>query len=306
MHNPQVSVIIPCHNVAAWVRTAVQSALNQGSVVREIIAVENNSTDNTAEVLSGLADEFGITVLVEPKPGACAARNAGLHVSTSAWIQFLDADDVLLPGKISRQLKHSNGVSNIAGAFDRITRNGVHTTYKPLTDQWKALFSTRLGITSSLLLRREDVLAAGAWNESLKSSQEYDLMFRMMKCGASFIADSEVLTLVHERSGQISGGDPGPRWQRYIDLRLDIVEYLKTHQGQYFSAHASWYTQAMFDLARIVHPHAPALAIDFMKAHVGSDYKPTVSEVTGKLYLKLYPIFGFPGTDKLIRFIRRS
>ena len=75
MTTPCVSVVIPCHNVGNWVRSAVQSTASQGALVKEIIVVDNNSSDNTRAVLDDLSREYPLQVTEEKVPGACAARN---------------------------------------------------------------------------------------------------------------------------------------------------------------------------------------------------------------------------------------
>lgn len=306
MTAPCVSVVIPCHNVGNWVRSAVQSAVSQGALVKEIIAVDNNSSDNTRAVLDELSREYPLQVTEEKAPGACAARNKGLSMAQGDWIQFLDADDILLHGKIAGQWQRGQSGCNIAGAFERVSATGVRTVVHPLEDVWKGLFSTRLGITSSLLLRTADVRAAGGWDSSLKSSQEYDLMFRMLSRGARFMPDGAVLTRIRERSGQISAGDPEARWQRYLNLRLAIMQYLAEHRSDYYRLHVGWYRQALFDLVRTVYPHAPAVAVNVARQHLGPSFRPAASEVTGKLYLALHAVAGFPAADRIIRRLRRK
>ena len=72
----------------------------------ELICVDNNSSDATLDILrTRLTEVPNAMVLSEKKKGASAARNRGLKEASGNWIQFLDADDFLMPHKISTQVE---------------------------------------------------------------------------------------------------------------------------------------------------------------------------------------------------------
>jgi len=98
------SVVIPVHNGEAFVSAAIDSVLAQKHVSVEVIVVNNNSTDATRDVVR---DRFGEAVLLmeEERSGAACARNAGCRVASGGLLAFLDADDVWMPDKLSRQLE---------------------------------------------------------------------------------------------------------------------------------------------------------------------------------------------------------
>ena len=95
---PMVSILIPCYNAQAWVRQSVESALNQTYPHKEVIVVDDGSTDGSLAVLR----EFGNSIQLEtgPNRGGNAARNRLLALSKGKWLSYLDADDYLLPDKI--------------------------------------------------------------------------------------------------------------------------------------------------------------------------------------------------------------
>ncbi len=97
-----VSVIIPALNAAGYIRRAIESVLRQTVRPREIIVVDDGSTDDTAALVS----QYGsvATCLRQPHKGLSMARNDGVECSTSDWVAFLDADDEWLPSKLERQL----------------------------------------------------------------------------------------------------------------------------------------------------------------------------------------------------------
>ena len=101
----KVTICIPCFNAARWVRQCVQSALDQQGVEPEVIVVDDGSTDGSAEIIREFGDR--VTLLVGEKKGAPHARNLAWRHGTAEWVQFLDADDWLEPGKIATQLREA-------------------------------------------------------------------------------------------------------------------------------------------------------------------------------------------------------
>ncbi len=99
-----VSVVVPVRNGEHFVCEAIASVLAQTVTCREVIVVDNGSTDCTTEVI---AREFGESVVLatEPRPGPALARNLGARMAAGTYLAFLDADDVWLPGKLERQIQ---------------------------------------------------------------------------------------------------------------------------------------------------------------------------------------------------------
>ncbi|QYX79674.1 glycosyltransferase family 2 protein [Streptomyces akebiae] len=107
LQQAQVSVVVIGYDDAAHVGDAVRSALAQGPAVREVIAVDDCSTDGSAELLERLAgEEPRLRVVRRPvNSGGCGTpRNTGLDVATSPYVMFLDSDDVLPPGAVDALL----------------------------------------------------------------------------------------------------------------------------------------------------------------------------------------------------------
>jgi glycosyltransferase involved in cell wall biosynthesis len=241
-----VSVIIPCYNVREFVTECVESVLNQTYKDIEIICIDNNSNDETWDFLEKLNDKYSQLIIdKELKPGAPAARNRGLALAKGEWIQFLDADDLLMRTKIEQQIKliQLNCKSNIAFISAACKRVNLKGSEKIMSDiepnVFLAPFVNRCGNTCSNLWKRENIMSIGEWSEDIKSSQETDLMMRLILNNYTYICDSEPLTIIRERtSGQISQRNPSEKWKLYIDVRLKYIvnlkgkfpdEYLKIH-----------------------------------------------------------------------------
>lgn len=102
MSPPLVSVIIPTYNHAQFIGDAIAAALAQ-TVPVEVIVVDDGSTDHTAATVLRFTDPR-VRYLQRPHEGVCAARNAGIDAARGEFVQFLDADDVIVPHKVAAQL----------------------------------------------------------------------------------------------------------------------------------------------------------------------------------------------------------
>ena len=101
----EASVVIPFYNAEATLIRSIDSVLAQQNVTLEILLIDNNSTDKSLTIAQSYADKYPrVTLAIESNQGANHARNLGLSLATKEWIQYLDADDKLLPLKIFNQL----------------------------------------------------------------------------------------------------------------------------------------------------------------------------------------------------------
>lgn len=103
MNTPLISIIIPVYNCAPWLGEAIESCLNQTYENFEVIVVDDGSTDDSLNVASRYAPN--VKIYTQLRKGAAAARNFGFSMSKGEYITYLDADDVFLPSKLSRQMQ---------------------------------------------------------------------------------------------------------------------------------------------------------------------------------------------------------
>jgi glycosyltransferase involved in cell wall biosynthesis len=101
-NDAKVSVLIPVHNGAAFLRETLLSVLNQTRPANEVIVVDDGSSDDSYEV----AAEFGrdLRYLRKENGGPASARNFGIIASTSPFLAFIDQDDLWHPAKLERQI----------------------------------------------------------------------------------------------------------------------------------------------------------------------------------------------------------
>lgn len=213
---PLVSVVLPCFNAEATVRRALVSIAQQDYPSVEVIAVDDASTDRTAELLASSTRPVSRLVRLRQNRGAAAARNAGLAVARGEYVAFLDADDEWLPAKLSRQVSiiaprpNVTFVSCNARVLDGQGRS-LMPAFEDLlptdpANAWKVLLADTFVWTPAVLARRASLEQAGGFDESLAIGEDQDLWIRLALLGEVGFID-EILAVVHERTGSLTGGN---------------------------------------------------------------------------------------------------
>jgi glycosyltransferase involved in cell wall biosynthesis len=226
-----ISVIIPCFNSELFIVRAIESVLKQTYKNYEIIVVDNNSSDNTTGIIYDYMKRCPnkIKVLHEYKKGAPAARNKGLFEAKGEWIQFLDSDDELLPDKLKQQIEvaDSSEADVVTGSsyIYKVINNKLYKSLRKVEsdDVWKGLLTSKLGITSANLWKRKALLAVEGWDENKSSSQEYDLLFRMLKNNSNISFCPVPLTIVHINPNSVSNSRNDSRIVEILDNSITVT-----------------------------------------------------------------------------------
>lgn len=305
----KVSIIIPCHNVEAFVENAMASVLAQDHPDTEVVCVDDGSTDGTAALLKEVEARHPdrVKVVLQENKGATAARNTGMKLSSGPWIQFLDADDVILPNKISGQLALlDDDTGLVVGDYEQIMPDGLLLPVQALYDEaWMGLIKTRLGTTSANLWRRADVERAGGWDEAMRSSQDYELMFRMLVAGTSVKWDRRIGTHVLKRiEGSISRSEVRANWARYIELRRNMKEHLQATDPRRFKAEIAALEQYIFMALRIVAGYDLKAAVAEYRRSIGRGFRPEVGRAITERYVLFHNLLGFAAAERLVRLFK--
>ena len=203
-----VSVIIPVYNAENFLERAVNSVINQKNVI-EILLVEDGSKDDSYQTCLRIEKENPLIRVLSHEnrtnKGGAATRNVGIYHAKGDWIQFLDADDQLLNGKIEGQLNLiQESTPFIVGNATDIFDNGRSNKRTFLKDAWGGVIGSKLGITSANLFKREYVTQVKGFDETYTSSDEYELMFKILKLNDNIVFDERYLTLIYSTSGSLT------------------------------------------------------------------------------------------------------
>jgi len=189
---PLVSILIPAYNAESWISDAIKSALRQIWPHKEIIVVDDGSADGTLAVASTFTRD-GVTVTSQKNSGASAARNHAYSLCKGDYIQWLDADDVLAPDKISRQVAFARAVNNplllLSSEWGRFHYRTKNAQFIP-TALWQDLspidwLLRKLTLNVWMqpgcwLVSRELTEAAGPWDERLSFDDDGEYFCRVI------------------------------------------------------------------------------------------------------------------------------
>ncbi|MDE3084845.1 MAG: glycosyltransferase family 2 protein, partial [Verrucomicrobiota bacterium] len=188
---PLVSILIPCYNAAPWLAQTLESALAQTWPNKEIIVVDDGSGDDSASIARTYADR-GVRLISQENRGSSAARNHAWRNAQGEFFQFLDADDLINPDKISAQLSTlaSRSAGTLAscawGRFRNDPANAkfideaVFGDFSPI--DFLAL-SARTGVMmhpSAWLVPHAVADRAGPWDEALTLNDDGEYFCRVL------------------------------------------------------------------------------------------------------------------------------
>lgn len=209
---PSIAVIIPCWNAEKWVGRAITSVLDQNYLNREIIVIDDGSTDGSLDIIRSFEDR--IHWKTGPNRGASAARNLGVELATAEYILFLDADDYLHGNYLEALAEGGKAAADVViGGYVREGPGGRTShivTYRDLSNYIDliAAYLTCFLQTSGFLWRKSFFKNGGGWNTELLMYQDVDLALRLFLTGPTFqiasLAGSCAVYNSHDGSNRIS------------------------------------------------------------------------------------------------------
>ena len=185
-HPGRVSVIIPVHNGERFLAEALNSVYAQDYRPIEVIVVDDGSEDRSARIASS---HEGVTVISQQNLGLAAARNTGIAAATGEFIAFLDADDLMLPNKLSEQVGYMRvhpevgctlaAWQNFGDDVDEEVPEPVPPPSRPLNvTRPEALVHLRAGGISAVI-KRDALDIVGRFDTSFDFAEDLDWLFRL-------------------------------------------------------------------------------------------------------------------------------
>ena len=201
---PLVSILIPAYNAEKWITDTLRSAVGQTWPNKEIIVVDDGSKDDTLRVARQFEAD-GVRVVTHTNRGAAATRNAAYQLANGDYIQWLDADDLLSPDKISRQMEAAAETGDrrtlLSSGWSSFLYRYYRARFVP-TALWANLNRTEWLLrkmsmnlhmqTATWLVSRELTEAAGPWNTSLLGDDDGECFCRVLMAsnGVRFVPDA--------------------------------------------------------------------------------------------------------------------
>ena len=202
---PLVSIIILAYNYARFLPAAIESALAQTFEDCEVIVLDNGSTDETPEVVKDYTGRI-VYHRMDRNLGRAGGKNAGLDKARGAYIQFLDADDTLLPAKVERSMAvfekypemdvvycDTIFVNPEGDEMGRATRWYRDRHFDGTEGVLQKLVQECFLLTHDAVIRREAIEAIGGFDTSCDMLEDWDFWLRLAVAGKKFYHLPETL-----------------------------------------------------------------------------------------------------------------
>lgn len=276
-----VSVVIPAYNCQQYIAESVESAIAQSS--REVIVIDDGSTDHTAEVIKGI-NHSKLNYVHQDNRGVGAARNEGIRRATGDLIAFLDADDVFLPEKLAQQIAIfetapelglvQSGwqlIDETGQKFEEVTPWG--TTPELTLENW---LKFKPVLPSALMVRRDLLLAIEGFDPQLRAAEDVDLVCRLALNGCQSAWLKSVGVSYRQRAnsamgnGLVQAQDLNTFLNKFFqqpDLP-ECVQLMEASVRYHTMVWAAWYlhhtgyTKEMSQYLNIAWEHSPYLPIE--------------------------------------------
>jgi glycosyltransferase involved in cell wall biosynthesis len=306
-----VTIGIPCYNAAQWIAAAVQSALDQTWANKEVIVVDDGSTDTTLDELRQFANS--IRVMKGPHEGPNHARNLILRAARGEWIQYLDADDYLRKEKIARQFEEAGrGAEEADVIYSPVLletwRDGralppVAERLDAEADVYTQLLRWELPQTGGALWRKAALLKIGGWEENrTQLCDEHNCYVRALKaqCGFVYAPTPNAVYRIWSEETRCRR-DQRPVIKSRTKLCESLRDWLKA-RGMWTQAHREALGQSLLEMARKLASEDLSFATRYHEAHKEEIWLEGPAAPKG--YQLIYKTLGFRAAERVGRALR--
>jgi hypothetical protein len=206
---PLVAVIMPAYNAASTIAESIASVVAQSYVNWELIVIDDGSTDETAQVVTGLGLEASARLVRQENAGIGVARARGIGLARGELVAFLDSDDVWEPSILEREV-----AAMVEGGHDVVFSRGYLLGRPTEITEWvptgpfsgpemfRLLYEgNRIPVSTVLARTRAIGRAGGSQGTPGLMGEDYDLWLRMANTGSSFFGLPEALLGFRDRPG---------------------------------------------------------------------------------------------------------
>jgi glycosyltransferase involved in cell wall biosynthesis len=243
---PSVSVVIPSYNRANLIGATIENLLRQTLVPREIIVVDDGSTDASCSVAAQFPPPVRLIKQANQGPGA--ARNTGIHVATGKYIALQDSDDLYSLNKLEAQAEvaERTGADIVFGPWvkawidgsqlrleNHVLQQAMPPPRLPLLNWWFRSWST---VFQSLLVRSSFLRKVGEYRSDIRLGEDNEFLVRCLLHNPRVAFAPEALTvyrLHHENKLTENSGRSSDRriidWARCLHLSTDHIRSSNVH-----------------------------------------------------------------------------
>lgn len=237
----EVSIIIPVHNRAAIVRDTLESVVAQTHRPLQVVLVDNDSTDDTLQVLETFkkehpGDGFNVVITNESHHTAGAARNRGFEHATGEWVLFFDSDDVMKPDLVESYVRKIENAAAKGKELDLISVRSTLVfpdgTERQAPFHKSDLFANHILhgqlATQRYAVRREFFASTDGWNINLPGWNDWEVGLRLLLAAprVAYIGGKSRVIINHNGADSITGTEFHSRkgqWEHVIDIMKNEV-----------------------------------------------------------------------------------
>lgn len=310
MSPPLVSILIPVYNCRVWVANAIRSALAQSWPNKEIIVLDDGSTDGSWDVLQTFSQQIHVE-RASRNGGQNVSRNHLTNLSRGKWLVYLDADDELAPDNIEQKMERAAGADAIYGTMemryftdDQITRSELFSA-ESYDDPLEAAFLWKYPNTSSFMFRKSVILEVGGWNNAIKNCTDYDLYFRLLLNGKKLCPSPQSLSTYRHWSETQAVNENS---ERIILTRLEVMwnaMRVLEKEGRLTTSRRDAFAAATLGLLRILYHVNTAKAYDEHRRLIS--WSPGYQPLSGTFplgYRFTYRMLGFRFAELIAGWLR--
>ena len=227
-----ISVLMTTYNCAKYIRTAVQSILNQTFKNFECLIIDDGSTDNTQEMIKSFNDDRIISIQSK-HIGRSAVLNLGLKEANYDLVSFCDADDIIHPQKVAKQIKLMSGENDLIFTGTAFFKN-KKILYEIKNQNNINIIKRKVALHGhlgpSVLFNRKFILDKGGFNNDLNAFEDYDLWLRILN-RSNIVMVPERLYYQRLRKNSLSTTETMKKKRLIYEIQQPYYDRLSEHFG---------------------------------------------------------------------------
>ncbi|WP_170095663.1 glycosyltransferase family 2 protein [Haloarcula argentinensis] len=221
MSDGDITVVTPSYEQADYLGDNLQSVMNQSGMPVEHIVIDGGSTDETVEILESYEDQYNLKWISEPDNGQSEAINKGIEMATGEWIYWVNSDDYLLDGAISRFAEHITAHPSsdvIYGDFFFVDADGNEVGRKYNTNPSEFVHKHYYQFTGNhcTLIRQSVFEEVGMLNEDLDYTMDTEFFWRILRADLELVRINEFFGARRLHEGAKTTGEPSGERQAEI------------------------------------------------------------------------------------------
>ena len=225
-----VSVIVPVYNSSKYIEKCITSIINQTYKNMEIIIINDNSTDNSLDIINQYKDKRIKLINLKKTKGVANARNEGIKKSKGNYICYLDSDDYISEDKIEKQIKfmEENNVIFSFTNFIYLKESGKkHYAKVPKKLNYKSALKNTAILTSTVILNMDKLKKEDIFMPNIKKGQDTACWWKILKKGIIAYSMPDFFTTYRVHKNSLSFNKINALKRTWNLYKLEDINYFK-------------------------------------------------------------------------------